>query len=207
VVGLTDDFESISIAVKCIQSLAHLLNTNLWLSESFMVRLGEEMLEVEILYFSVSCFLRRKGFYQNNFVSQLLNSRSNIPNLKHLKFYSCFHQILLLDLTLSQSPNLQPICLDLFLYFLTLYARKVGSWDHLAVCVSLRKFQLLNQLIYFRKTCYERYITGHHLNLVLFTRNFLELTKFANMTDALIHSRGRPLDTRILTLRSWNYVC
>jgi hypothetical protein len=43
--------------MKCVQPSSHPVHTDLWRGEGFVVRLCEQVLEVQFLYFGVRCFL------------------------------------------------------------------------------------------------------------------------------------------------------
>ena len=57
-VGLTDTQESMSITMKSVHPSAHPGCTDFWRGEGYVVRLCEQVLEVQFLYFGVGCFLK-----------------------------------------------------------------------------------------------------------------------------------------------------
>jgi len=63
IVGLTDKPESVLITMKGVQLSAHPGYTDLWCGEGFVVRLCEQVLEIQFLYFGVGCFLQKRSSY------------------------------------------------------------------------------------------------------------------------------------------------
>jgi len=57
-IGLTDKMESLGITMKRVHPSAHPGYTDFWCGEGFVVRLCEQVLEVQFLYIGVGCFLQ-----------------------------------------------------------------------------------------------------------------------------------------------------
>jgi hypothetical protein len=59
-VGLTDKRETFVITMKRVDPSAHPGYTDFWRDEGFVVRLCEQVLEVQFLYFGVGCSLQNR---------------------------------------------------------------------------------------------------------------------------------------------------